>query len=184
MVTSAWSMPFHWTCRVSEQYSDTTNNRTLVHEDADNRLYHGIKGWVHWIWQLKNGAWSSVPTCARWDLTYITVRNIRQLATTSCIFGCCFLFLLWSNSQQDFCTIGKQQDHDGCTPEMHKSRTNVSIFQLSDSANFSGITINWCIGHMEALWPPSLEPAWTVFEYCSRLSSVDTTLTFGYLFID
>ena len=59
--------------RVSDRYSDTTNNRTLTHGEisqADNRFYHGNEGWVHWIWLLKNGARATVPASASCDLTW------------------------------------------------------------------------------------------------------------------
>ena len=50
--------------RVSERYSDTTNNWTLIHgeiSNADNWLYYGNEGCAYWIWQLKNGVWASIP---------------------------------------------------------------------------------------------------------------------------
>ena len=56
------------TSRVSDRYSDTTNNRTLIRGEishADNRLHYGIEGWAYWIWQLKNGVRASIPASAR-----------------------------------------------------------------------------------------------------------------------
>ena len=65
-----------------DRYSDTTNNRTLIHREishADNQLYYGNEDWAHWIWQLKNGVGPSFPTSTRSSLTWESKTFDNQL---------------------------------------------------------------------------------------------------------
>ena len=101
----------HYVGRVSDRYSDATNNRTLMREEisrADNWLYYGNEGWAHWIWQPKNGVRASIPAFAKAIQSESPKHSI--IGYESCIFGRRFLFLLWNILRQDFCTIGKLQD--------------------------------------------------------------------------
>ena len=79
---SQWPHTFHSRFRVSDRYSDTTNNRKLTHREishTDNRLYHRNKGWVYRIWQLKNGARATVPASASCDLVWQSETFDNQL---------------------------------------------------------------------------------------------------------
>ena len=97
--------------RVSDRYSDTTNNQTLIRGEisrADNRLYYGNEDWAYWIWQLQNGVRASIPASARTVQRESPKHSI--VGYESGIFRRRFLFLHWSILRHDFCTVRKLQD--------------------------------------------------------------------------